>query len=143
MIRNLNIDDIESILVLENKCFKVPWSKDSFISELSNKLADYIVMEENHQIVAYLGIWYIIDQGHITNIAVHPEHRGRGYAKELIDTIIQRAKERNCDSITLEVRKSNVPAIRLYESKGFISAGIRPKYYENIEDAIIMWMEIK
>ncbi len=143
MIRQLHIDDIDSILVLENLCFKVPWSKESFLSELSNKLADYIVIEEENKIIGYLGIWYIIDQGHITNIAVHPDYRKKGYAKKLIDTIMLRARERKIDSITLEVRRLNTPAIRLYESKGFISAGIRPKYYENIEDAIIMWMELK
>ncbi len=143
MIRNLTINDIDDILQLEKLCFSVPWSRNDFISELNNNLAEYLVIEEDQKVVGYLGIWHILDQGHITNIAIHPDYRHRGYAQLLLDTIVEKSVKKGCYSFTLEVRASNIPALKLYEKKGFIRAGIRPKYYQNIEDAVIMWMEIK
>jgi ribosomal-protein-alanine N-acetyltransferase len=114
-----------------------------FEDELYNLNAHYLVAEVAGRIVGYIGFWKIIDEGHITNIAVHPDFRGLGYGRELIAAMILKAKEMELIAITLEVRKSNKAAISLYESFGFVSSGIRKKYYsDNNEDALIMWLKL-
>lgn len=141
MIRPMLLKDLESVMTLETLCFSVPWSKEAFHKEITeNKLAHYLVIEEADEIIAYGGVWYIYDEGHITNIAVHPNHRKKGFGKDLVQAMMDQAKTDEIHHMTLEVRVSNQPAITLYERIGFESAGIRPKYYtDNQEDALIMW----
>lgn len=141
MIRPMLLKDLESVMTLETLCFSVPWSKEAFHKEITeNKLAHYLVIEEADEIIAYGGVWYIYDEGHITNIAVHPNHRKKGFGKDLVQAMMDQAKTDEIHHMTLEVRVSNQPAITLYEKIGFESAGIRPKYYtDNQEDALIMW----
>lgn len=140
-IREMTINDITQVLEIESLCFPVPWSKEAFEMEIEkNKFARYMVLELDNRVIGYGGMWMIIDECHITNIALHPDYRGRGYGNKMVEALINKAFEEGISRMTLEVRKSNLVAQRLYEKYGFISRGIRPKYYQdNDEDALIMW----
>lgn len=141
IIREMTISDIDRICVIETECFPSPWSAASFENELTtNKLATYYVLEVDGIVAAYLGVWNIVDEGHITNVAVSPTYRGRGYGLALVKHLKEASLEKGVLFLTLEVRVSNVAAISLYEKMGFITHGIRKKYYQdNGEDAMIMW----
>lgn len=133
--------DVDQMEILEQQCFSVPWSKDSLLYELAeNPLALYVVAEVEGRVAGYVGVWTIVDEGHITNVAVSPDFRGRHIGMALIDTMIDVTEKQGVKSYTLEVRASNEPAIGLYKKFGFVSEGLRKGYYEdNGEDAIIMW----
>lgn len=144
-IRNMKEEDIEDILEIENQSFSTPWTRNAFLIELKeNKLARYIVAEVDGKVVGYGGIWLILNEGHITNIAVLEDYRGKGLGNRILEGIIWSCIKEDIDRMTLEVRKSNIVAQNLYEKYGFISSGIRPGYYaDNKEDAIIMWRNNK
>lgn len=143
-LREMQEDDIEGVREIEKKSFSSPWSKESFLYELyQNKLAKYIVLEYDGSIVAYVGLWLIHEDIHITNIAVDPEHRDKGLGKKLLKFLILYAKSKGYKYITLEVRPSNETAVKLYEKLGFKTIGVRPSYYrDNGEDAILMQLRI-
>lgn len=143
-VRKMLIKDIPAVVEIEKRCFSVPWTRGAFEAELKkNKLALYYVGLLEGQVVGYGGMWLIVDEGHITNIAVHPDFQGRRVGEEITKALIQEAKNRNVYRVTLEVRKSNHIAQGLYRKLGFITCGIRPGYYsDNGEDALIMWKEI-
>lgn len=131
---------LKEILSIESLSFAVPWTKDSMEKELTNKFAQYIVIKFDNLVVGYGGMWLILDEGHITNIAVHPEFRKIGAGKKIVEGLISICKEKSISSLTLEVRASNYVAKNLYAKFGFIEEGIRKNYYnDNNEDAIIMW----
>ncbi len=134
-------EDIDDMVLLEQQCFAVPWSRDSLLYELAeNPLALYVVAELSGHVVGYVGVWSIVDEGHITNVAVSPDFRRRHIGMALIDTMLKVTTEAGIRSHTLEVRVSNMPAIGLYKTFGFTEAGLRTGYYEdNGEDAMIMW----
>lgn len=139
-VREMRYRDTAVLEKLERACFDLPWSRHSFESELKNKCAHYIVLENDEGIVGYAGMWVVIDEAHITNVAVSPDHRKKGYGRRLMRTLMQRAVEVGAETMTLEVRESNHIAQALYEQLGFKWCGIRKKYYSNNgEDAIIMW----
>lgn len=141
-VRDMEKRDLLRVVEIEEISFSTPWSREAFLKELEeNKLAVYLVCEVNGQVAGYMGMWKIVDEGHVTNIAVDPEHRGRGVGSALLSEMIERAKSGGIVSMTLEVRVSNLEAQSLYAKYGFESAGTRPKYYDNNEDAIIMWKE--
>lgn len=143
-IRLMNENDVDDILEIEKKSFSTPWSKEAFEMEMENKLAKYVVIEVDGKIIGYGGIWLILDEGHITNVAIDPYFRGKGYSNHLVKGIIDLCLTNNIDRMTLEVRKSNVVAQNLYKKYGFEECGIRPGYYaDNKEDAVIMWCNIK
>lgn len=144
IIRDMKESDLERIMEIEEKSFNPPWSREAFLLELTkNLLAKYIVAEMDGQVVGYGGIWLIIDEGHVTNIAVDEEYRGKGIGSKILEGLIQICRERNMTAMTLEVRKSNVVAQSLYRKYGFKEYGIRKGYYQdNNEDAIIMWKDI-
>ena len=100
--------------------------------------------EIDNQIVGYVGVWFVVDEGHITNVAVHSDYRGRKIGDKLVDEMVKLCKENNLVAMTLEVRTSNTVAQNLYRKYGFKMAGIRKEYYsDNKEDAIIMWNQLK
>lgn len=135
--------DIANVVEVETKSFQIPWSKESFENELKNKLALYLVAKVDEKAVGYIGVWKIFDEGHITNVAVHPEFRGKGIGKALISELLSLCSKDGITSFTLEVRESNVVAQSLYKSFGFIEEGKRKAYYsDNNEDAIIMWLNV-
>lgn len=142
-IVNTNINHLDDIIEIEKLSFSIPWSRNAFLEELqNNRFAVYISAMANEKVVGYAGMWKIIDEGHITNIAVHPEYRRMGIGKKLLEELINISKKSGITRITLEVRKSNTVAQSLYIKYGFKPAGIRKEYYaDNGEDAIIMWKE--
>lgn len=144
IIREMNVDDIDDVLEVEKVSFSTPWSKESFIQEVKeNKLARYIIAQVDEKVVAYGGMWLILDEAHITNVAVATGFRNMGIGQMIIDGLINICNELIINHMTLEVRKSNYPAIKLYKNNGFVEIGTRPGYYADTkEDAIIMWKEI-
>jgi len=131
------IDDIVSISILS---FPIAWTKEAFINELTNKFARYVVAVKDDVIIGYGGMWVILDECHVTNIAVHPEYRGIGAGALIVEALLDICRYERAASITLEVRKSNKVAQNLYKKYGFAEEGIRKNYYEdNREDAVIMW----
>ncbi len=143
-IRRATIMDIDSIIAVEKESFSTPWPRQAFVDELTRNIVSYyIVMEQHGEVVGYMGMWIIVDEAHITNIAVHPKARRQQIAETAVSLMKLLAKERGALRMTLEVRKSNVAAIALYEKLGFVSYGLRKNYYiEPVEDAIIMWVNL-
>nr|WP_122011904.1 ribosomal protein S18-alanine N-acetyltransferase [Maliibacterium massiliense] len=139
-LETMRAADLDAINALEQRCFSVPWSRHAFEQELENPAACYVVAHLAGRVVGYAGVWIIVDEGHITNVAVHPGFRAQGIGRALVAELIARAQARGAAAMTLEVRPSNTYARRLYEHFGFVGVGVRPGYYEdNHEDALIMW----
>ncbi len=132
---------LDDLLKVETLCFPTPWTRETFLYELeSNKLAHYWVALLVEEVIGYAGMWYILDEGHITNIAVHPLHRREGVGSKLLHSLLLTAIASSLMDVTLEVRRSNQAAIALYERYGFQVEGVRKAYYaDNGEDALIMW----
>lgn len=133
---------IDEVSQIDKTCFHVPWTKADFEKEIKeNKMAIYFVaVDENDSAIAYAGMWHVVNEGHITNVAVLPEFRGRGIGDMLMDAIDARANELEIIGVTLEVRISNYGAQKLYLRHGYKPEGFRKKYYTDTnEDAVIMW----
>jgi len=132
---------IEGILHLEKLSNAAPWSETSFRGELTNQQAKYFVAFEERELVGFAGMWLIVDEAHVTNVAVHPQFRGRGLGKLLMVRLLDEARTLGMTCSTLEVRASNEVAIALYETLGYVRCGLRKKYYpNNREDAVVMWL---
>lgn len=140
--REMVPEDAEAVAVVEEKCFSMPWSRESFWRDASNENTLYLlaVDKEKEEVIGYVGCWILANEGEITNVAISPEYRGQHIAETMLLELINRVKKRGGTAMTLEVRPSNTPALKLYEKLGFKSVGRRPKYYVNpVEDAEIMW----
>lgn len=135
------IEHIDEIMVIENLSFKIPWSRQSMVDEITaNSLAYYLCAKVYGKIAGYAGMWQVCNEGHITNIAVHPEFRQAGIGSVLMEKLISHARNSGIESMTLEVRKSNYPAQELYRKFKFVNEGFRKAYYADTnEDAVIMW----
>jgi len=144
-IRSAELADVKEITALDQICFAKPWSEQSFFEEVTkNPIAVYLVAVIDDQIVGYAGLWKIVCEGHITNVAVKPEFRRKGIASALIKALLDHTTEEGIVSYTLEVRVSNLSAISLYKKFAFQECGVRKAYYEdNNEDALIMWKNNK
>lgn len=144
VFRPMVLADVPHIVAIEREAFTAPWSAEAFINELKhNHFARYTVMELNGAIIGYGGMWTIMDEAHITNIAVRAPYRGRGYGELLLRQMQRRAIEHGSRSMTLEVRVTNEVAQNLYRKLGFRPSGVRPRYYtDNQEDALIMWADL-
>lgn len=140
-VRGMQKKDIERVYEIENLSFRSPWSKQSLSGELKNNLAHYLVAEtEDGQIAGYGGMWVLFDEAHITNIAIHPDHRGNGYSRILMLGLMREALLYDASQMTLEVREHNLVAQNLYTSLSFDVQGRRKKYYSDTgEDALLMW----
>ena len=140
-IISMQKEHLDDVYKIEENAFSIPWSKkelekDAFL----NKLSIYLVALYNNEIVGYVGMWHVVNEGHITNIAVKNEYRNQGIGDKLIKELINIAKEKEMIGITLEVRMNNLSAQKLYSKNGFKVEGIRKNYYKDTrEDAIIMW----
>ena len=143
IVRRGVVTDADDIAALEVVCFADPWSKESLVYELSeNPRAVYIVAEVDGHVVGYVGVWGIVDEGHITNVAVSPDYRRKNIGSLLIYHMLKATTQAGLVRHTLEVRAGNAPAQALYRKYGFEEAGIRKGYYQdNGEDAIIMWRD--
>ncbi len=143
-IRPMTQMDLDNVISIEAESYgDHHWSKESFFNELSNELARYYcAFDANGNLMGYAGTWQILEEAHITNIAVSPDYRRKKVGEALLTTIINDCRNNGIKYITLEVRVSNTPAINLYEKYGFKSLGTRKGYYQNNnEDALIMWTE--
>ncbi len=143
-IEEMTTEDVNEVIKIEEASYgEHHWSKDSFYSEVSNNLARYYVAkDENNNILGYIGSWFIIEEAHITNVSVSPEQRRKSIGEALLVHVVQQCYKEKIKYITLEVRVSNEPAIKLYEKYQFKSLGTRKHYYQdNNEDALIMWTE--
>ncbi len=140
IFRAMEKQDVARIAELERLCFRSPWSEKSIGSELKNRLAHYRVGELDGKIIAYGGMWIIFAEAHITNVAVDPNYRRRGFGVILMRHMMQIAVLRGASEMTLEVRESNLAAQNLYLSLGFEISGRRKHYYADTgEDGLIMW----
>ncbi|WP_430535596.1 ribosomal protein S18-alanine N-acetyltransferase [Listeria rocourtiae] len=141
--RQATVADVKSLLCIENAVFTSPWSEKAFRNEFyTNQYAYYLVAEQNEEVIGYAGVWLILDEGHITNIAVHPDYQGKGYGQALLAELLDTATAKGVIRLTLEVRVSNMQAQKLYRKFGFKDGAIRKQYYpDNQEDALVMWVE--
>lgn len=139
-VREMRYEDLDSVMPIENACFAVPWSRQSMQEELFSLMKFYYVAVIDGRVVGYGGMWHVVTEGHITNIAVDPDYRRLGVGNAIVEKLMQTAEEKEMLGVTLEVRVSNTAAIRLYEKHGFVVTGERKKYYsDNNEDAYLMW----
>lgn len=144
LYRPMETSDIPAIIAIEQEAFTSPWSEEAFMNELTNNMfAKYLVMEYRGELLGYGGMWIIMDEAHVTNIAVRSDLRGKGLGHLLLEQLQRKAVLSGAARMTLEVRVSNETAQHLYRKFGFQPAGIRPRYYsDNDEDALIMWAEL-
>lgn len=138
--RRMREDDVPFISRLEEETFSMPWSAASFLQMIEKEDTEYFVAEEDGRLLGGCGLLLIAGEGNITNVVVAPEARRRGVATGLLACLMEAGDRAGLNAYTLEVRISNTPAIALYEKMGFVSEGIRPRFYEKpVEDAVIMW----
>ena len=138
----MTLEDVDAVHAIEAATFPVPWSHESFEKEVTeNRCARYMVLKEDGVCVAYAGMWLVLDEGHVTNIAVRKDKRGLGYGETVTRALIQLAADSGLSFLTLECRRSNVVAQSLYHKLGFKDVGFRKRYYENSEDALIMYLQ--
>jgi ribosomal-protein-alanine N-acetyltransferase len=143
IIREMWWADIPRILKIEIMSFSTPWTEMAFLNEIYNPASINKVAICGNEIVGYICANRIIDEGHILNIAVHPDMRQRGIANALLEKVVDELRKKCCKSLYLEVRASNISAVRFYEKYGFVSVGIRKNYYTSPkEDAVVMMFEL-
>jgi ribosomal-protein-alanine N-acetyltransferase len=133
--------DVKEVLRIEQQSFTTQWPSNAFYQEIhDNKLAHYYVGRRGNRVVAYGGIWVILEDSHITTIAVHPDYRGRKYGEVMLLRLLDEAFARGASWMTLEVRESNLIAQNLYRKYGFTTVSTRKGYYsDNNENALVMW----
>ena len=142
--RLMSEEDIDDVLEIEHKSFATPWSREDFFNEIThNQFALYVVLEEDNKVIGYCGAWIVVDEAHITNVALLPEYRGRKLGEALMRQLMELASEKGAITMTLEVRVSNFTAQSLYRKLGFQNGAIRKNYYtDNQEDALVMWVNL-
>lgn len=143
-MRLMREEDLDVVAEIEKVSFPTPWSREIYREELTeNNFAHYYVIENDQGVVGFIGAWIIFDEIQVTNFAVLPSERTRGYGHMLFQYLINKALLKGGRLMSLEVRESNVAAQKLYQSFGLKKAGIRKRYYtDNNEDAIVMWVEL-
>jgi ribosomal-protein-alanine N-acetyltransferase len=142
LIRRMRAQDVPEVMEIESVSFgRHHWSEDSFHNEMNNQVGRYysLLDTQKNRLIGYCGFWLVIDEVHITTVAVHPDYRGNALGELMVVQAIERSMSQSMHWVTLEVRVSNYSAQNLYYKYGFSSVGIRPKYYQdNQEDALIM-----
>ena len=143
IIRPMTSEDTKAVSDLEKECFSNPWSQNAIEAELSNSNAHYFDAVKETDVSGYIGCHIILDECYIANVAVSEKLRRQGIGRLLTDKILTYAKDKNCAFVSLEVRKSNISAISLYEKQGFEFVGERKNFYSDpTENAYIMTKEI-
>jgi len=139
LIRKLTESDLDELMLIENESFTMPWSRQSYETELQNQYATYLVCDFEGEIAAYAGMWTLFEEAHITNVAVGKKYRGRGMGQVLMLEEEKIARAKGAELILLEVRVSNTVAVEMYRELGFVPTGLRKEYYtDNQEDALVM-----
>jgi ribosomal-protein-alanine N-acetyltransferase len=142
-IEPMRLPDLDAVREIELRSFSTPWPAHAYPAEIeTNRLAHYRVARLDGRIVAFAGIWLMLDEAHVTTFAVHPDFRRRSIGERLLLAMLDVAIANGAREATLEVRLSNVAARKLYEKYGFRPVGLRPRYYsDDNEDALIMTTE--
>lgn len=144
LIRDARDSDLGRVEELEKQCFSLPWTFDMLQGQLDTGNHIFLVCEEEGDVVGYIGLMYVLDEGYISNVAVAPERRRRGLAGQLVSALADHARALGLSFMTLEVRAGNTPAIELYAGLGFAPVGRRVNYYDSPrEDAILMTLNTK
>lgn len=142
LVRLIEEKDLHDVLEISALSFSMPWSEASYMQELSNPVAKYLVAVVDDKVVGFVGTWIVLDESHITNIAVHPNYRNMQIGSKLLEGLLKYCDSLGCTQYELEVRLSNKAAQALYSKYGFKENGIRKGYYaDNKEDAILMWLQ--
>ncbi len=144
VFRYMREKDIDQVLEVEHASFTLPWTREAFYNELyNNKFAVYIVLEHNKRVIGYCGVWIVVDEAHVTNVAILPEFRGKKLGDALMRKLMEVAQELGARTMTLETRVTNEIAQSLYRKLGFQNGGLRKNYYsDNQEDALVMWVNL-
>lgn len=138
-VERMTAAQLDGVCALENACFVHPWSRQSLQESLENDNALFFAATENGEVIGYIGMSYVLDEGYLYNVAVAPHYRRRGVGSALIRTLVTWCKKENFAFLTLEVRQSNAAARSLYEAFGFVKVGERKNYYtEPTENAVLM-----
>jgi [ribosomal protein S18]-alanine N-acetyltransferase len=142
-IRPMREGDLPRVLAIEVVCYSVPWKEATFLSLMRRTDSDLYVAEDEGGIIGYTACWTVIDQSELGNVAVTPEARGRGAGGALVDTVVDRVRERGARELFLEVRESNLGAQALYRERGFVVVSRRRSYYAHpTEDALVMRLRV-
>lgn len=139
----LRYEHLRQMAEIEKEAFDMPWTENMFIPEVNSANATYVVGTRGEEVICYGGFHTVLDEAHITNIAVKSTSRGKGIGRFLFATLLAKAKEAGAKLVTLEVKTTNKAAISLYESFGFKVAGVRKRYYNNLYDAYVMWLDLE
>ena len=132
---------LAAVAELERLCFHAPWSENALSILLGDSGFGLVALTDEGNVTAYLGVMTVLDEGQITNVATHPDHRRRGYADALLSALCAECRTRGIAELSLEVRESNAAAIALYEKHGFIQAGKRPGFYKNPTEAALVMVK--
>jgi len=145
LVRKMEIHDLLNVGRVEAATYDNPWPQDIFFRELvENEHAHYFVATLNDVVIGYCGMWPVVDDAQITNIAMHPSYRGQKFGEKLFRQIMDYGMHHGMKRLSLEVRKSNTVAQRMYQKFGLVRAGIRKNYYtDDGEDAVVMWVSIE
>lgn len=139
--RRMGREHIPAVQAIELACFANTWPEDAFLNEIErNGAACYLVALQEGRVVGYAGAWLILEEMHVTSVAVDPELRGLRLGKKLFWHLMQAALDHGCLWSTLEVRETNFPALAIYQDFGFTRVGVRKKYYDGQDDALVMWV---
>ena len=139
ILREMLVDDLDRVMEIEREVFSVPWTREGFFSFLTRKDTMFLVVEERDRLLGYAGLLMVLDEADVTNIAVRKERQREGIGNFLMVSMKRLAHEQGITAIHLEVRKGNLPALRLYERNGFLRDGLRKNYYSDPEeDAVLM-----
>ena len=142
IIRKMQESDLDEVCKIEQESFSIPWTREAMADSLKSENNVYLVAEYAGKIVGYCGRWGIVGEGQINNVAVDASYQGRGIASKMMKALIEEGSRKKLTEFTLEVRESNIAAIRLYEKTGFQKEGIRKNFYDAPkEDAVIMWLK--
>jgi len=144
-IRKMELKDIKDVMKIDQASFTQPWTEDIFHMEIEkNDQAHYFILKTENKVIGYVGMWVVIDDAQITNIAILPEFRGKKFGEKLFGFVCQKAIQMGVKRLSLEVRASNVAAQKMYRKFGLVPGGIRKNYYtDNREDAIVMWVNLQ
>lgn len=145
LIRKMELNDIKDVMKVDQASFTNPWTEDIFHLEIGkNDHAHYFILKLENKIIGYIGMWVVIDDAQITNIAILPEFRGYKFGEKLFEFACQQAIQMGVKRLSLEVRASNIAAQKMYRKFGLVPGGVRKNYYtDNREDAIVMWVNLQ
>lgn len=146
-VREATATDLDRLAEIEMTCFSTPWAREALAAELERSWARVLVAEDVSLVgapvvVGFVNYWLVADEVHVLNVATDPAHRRRGHARALLERMFDDARARRCRRAMLEVRVSNRPAMALYERFGFRPVGVRQRYYDDGEDAVLMTAEL-